>query len=79
MKKEILHIIAGDDTWTPTTQELQDLVDTFQNALKETKPNELPVVATRNGVQVIVIEYGDPQEWYSSVLPTALSNQGNSK
>lgn len=85
MKKTILHITAGDDNWTPTTQELAKLTRQFRKALKETSQDDTAVIATRNSVVATVIEFdpSDPQDiWtsgYASSLPTAISNQGNSK
>lgn len=47
--RRILHIIAGDDTWTPTTEELRELCNVFMESYVD--PNG-SVVVTRKGVRM---------------------------
>lgn len=78
MKKTILHITAGDDNWTPTTQELTAITNKFKRAIANATPTHTPVVATRNSVVATVIEY-DPQDVWTSgyaSLPSTLPTKG---
>lgn len=47
--RRILHIVAGDENWTPTADELRQIVDCFLSA-KLTGKDETTVVATRNNI-----------------------------
>jgi hypothetical protein len=62
MKKTILHITAGDETWMPTEKELKSIADKFRRAIKAATPTHTPVVPTRNGVKVEIVEY-DPMQY----------------
>jgi hypothetical protein len=77
MKKTILHITAGDDNWTPTEKELKSIADKFRRAIKAATPTHTPVVPTRNGVHVQVVEY-DPVPFVTSgYIAPVLGNQSN--
>jgi hypothetical protein len=53
MKRQVLHITAGNDEWTPTSDELQAIVNSFMLASLDDKGG---VVATSNAVDVTTIE-----------------------
>lgn len=48
-QRAMSHVTAGDDTWTPTSEELRILVDQFMTAERDPLGGW---VSTRNGVQV---------------------------
>lgn len=71
------HIQAGDDTWTPTDDELYDLVQLFQS----TESDPLGAyIATRNNIQVSEFRSaGDMWKWYEtseSLTPMKLRSLG---
>jgi hypothetical protein len=76
MKKTILHITAGDDNWTPTEKELKSIADKFRRALRSATPTHTPVVSTRNGVKVEIVEY-DPMQYATTGYLTNFTNQSN--
>jgi hypothetical protein len=77
MKKTILHITAGDgDTWTPTEKELKSIADKFRRDIKAETPTHTPVVATRTGVKVEIIEF-DPVPYATTEYLTTYTNQSN--
>ena len=53
--RRMIHITAGDDNWTPTASELQDLVQRFQAA--NVDPLNTTIVATREGVFAKLMEF----------------------
>jgi hypothetical protein len=59
MKKTIIHVTAGDEHWTPTQKELNAIANKFRRAIKKANGNETPVVPTRSGVRVEIVEF-DP-------------------
>lgn len=59
MKRTLIHIQIGTDTWTPTQQEINAIANKFRRGLRQATPHHIPVVATRDGVQASVIE-ADP-------------------
>lgn len=65
MSRKIIHITAGDETWTPTTEDLQDIIKRFQSETvftntPDVKLNEIPV--DPNLRQQIIISVGSA-EW----------------
>lgn len=73
---KVVHLMAGDDTWTPTNEELLTLVDTFQHAQLECKEADesaciktamSTVVASRKGIDARILELtGDEKVLASS-------------
>lgn len=49
-KRRIYHIVAGDDNWTPTTDELQSLVQIFQEANLENRGDT--IISTSSMVHI---------------------------
>lgn len=77
MKKTILHITAGDDNWTPTEKELTAIANKFRRAMKAATLTHTPVVPTRKGVHVQVVEF-DPVPFVTSgYITPVVGNQSN--
>jgi hypothetical protein len=78
MKKTILHITAGDDNWNPTEKELKSIADKFRRAIKAATPTHTPVVPTRSGVQVQIVEFDPvPYPYVTSGFAQVVTNQSN--
>lgn len=69
---KIVHIIAGADDWTPSMEELQQLVALFQEA--EHDPLET-VIASRDGIKAEVIEVPDDSPLLVLANPSSIREQ----
>ena len=77
MKKTILHITAGDDNWTPSEAELKAIANKFRRAMLKATPTHTPVVPTRNGVHVTVLEYDPVMYATTGYMQPVVTNHGN--
>lgn len=61
-QKSIIHIIAGDEDWEPTLEDLESLCDLFMGGLED---SEGAVIVTRKGVRA-QIEYAEEADIHNS-------------
>jgi hypothetical protein len=54
-KRTLVHVEAGDERWTPTTEELDTLTSDFKRAL-EVDQDDIGLIVTRNAVKVHIRE-----------------------
>lgn len=56
MKKTLLHVQVGSDSWIPTQKEINAIANKFRRGLRQAGPHHIPVVVTPIGVYATVIE-----------------------
>jgi hypothetical protein len=77
-KRTFVHVEVGNADWTPTMGELRAIHRKFKQAIEKASPGETPVIVTRHGVRVSVVEF-DPLMYattgYMQVYPSTYTNQ----
>lgn len=63
MKKQLLHLSAGNESWNPTDKELQALAAKFRRALLKSNGKNIPVVPTRDHVYPTIVEIDTDEDF----------------
>lgn len=63
MKKQLLHLSAGNESWNPTDKELQALAAKFRRALLKSNGKNIPVVPTRDHVHPTIVEIDTDEDF----------------
>lgn len=74
----VLHVTAGNDQWTPTPKELDDLAAQFKAATLA-GPGNLGVVVTRNSVVFGVQEIEQPSKVVVAKVPRSVEQKTSPK
>jgi hypothetical protein len=74
MKRMMLHITAGTDSWTPTQKELNALARQFRRARLNAATQFAPIVTTRDGVTATYIDLDAGNDAVDEFVHTVAKN-----